>query len=236
MWIDSLELRTHQLAAMLDFYSQTLELPVLEQTQDQFTVQAGDTTVTFVQSNEPALPCHYAFNVPEGSFADSKQWLESRIPLLTDADGQDEFHSQGWNADMVYYSDPDGNIGELVARHTLPESYQTRSTSNPILNVSEIGIAVEDVPAFVTELESVAGLLPYSQSTDATFTPVGDEYGLFIVVKRERLWFPNRVLPAHAVPLTVRFRVGSDGEATKFELSGQPYKLRAFLVNRSRRK
>jgi catechol 2,3-dioxygenase-like lactoylglutathione lyase family enzyme len=228
MWIESLELYTRQLAPMLDFYSKILELSVLEQKPERFVVSAGETMLTFSQAQTDAIsPCHYAFNIPEAAFGEAKHWLQQRVPLLTDGQGTDEFHSENWNAHLIYYADSDGNIGEFSARHTLPGSNTPRSTSNPILRVAEIGIAVDDVPDFVGELERVSGLLPYRQNVESTFTAVGDENGLFIVVKTGRMWFPNQVLAAQPVPLNVMFKAQAAETSSRFELSGPPYTLSA---------
>jgi catechol-2,3-dioxygenase len=227
MLIESLQLYTHQFGAMLDFYTRTLELPLIGQKDEQFTVSAGATALTFLQAfNGDVSPCHYAINIPEASFSESKRWLQSRTPLLTSADGKEEFYSENWNAHLLYYADPDGNIGELTARHTLPSSNDTRSTGNPILSVAEIGIAVDDVPAFVADLSDKTGLFPYRQDVEPTFTAVGDEHGLFIAVKAGRTWLPNNVVAAKPMPLQVRFRVSSAESPQLYELTGLPYTVR----------
>src|SRR6266498_88265 len=54
------------------------------------------------------------------------------------------------------------------------------------------------------------------------FTPVGDENGLLIVVKRGRLWFPEARIAATDAPLMVRI---SDQNATHYRIVGPPYRL-----------
>lgn len=227
MQIKSLELYTRQLRVMLDFYANILELPVLEQSQNQFTVQAGQSDLTFVQKDDSTLyPCHYAFNIPEASLAASKQWLQARVLLLIDAEGRDEFYSENWNAHLIYYTDPDGNIGEFTARHDFIKSNEPRSTSHPVISLAEIGITVDDVPKFVADVESETGLLPYRQQVDPNFTAVGDENGSLIVVKTGRTWFPTNRIAAQPVRLRVSFTVQSTNISSQhFKIVGIPYKL-----------
>ena len=42
------------------------------------------------------------------------------------------------------------------------------------------------------------------------FTPVGDEQGLFVVVKRGRMWFPDTGKAAELLPITVTTQVGTE--------------------------
>lgn len=58
----------------------------------------------------------------------------------------------------------------------------------------------------------VRGYLIYDGAGSDTFTALGDEHGLFIIVKRGRIWFPDTGIPAELVPLKVAVSV--DGGAT----------------------
>jgi hypothetical protein len=53
--------------------------------------------------------------------------------------------------------------------------------------VCEIGLVTNDVLSTVNELQQI-GLGRWGEVSD-TFAPVGDVYGLFIVVKKDRTWF-----------------------------------------------
>jgi hypothetical protein len=91
--------------------------------------------------------------VPEDRFAEAKAWPEERVPLL-ERDGLDEFRlGVPWNSQSVYFAGPDGILLELIARHDLPAVASSgRFSSADLLRISEIGLAVPDVPAAVATL------------------------------------------------------------------------------------
>ena len=55
-----------------------------------------------------------------------------------------------------------------------------------------------------------------------TFTPIGDEDGLFILPVENRIWIPNTGVPARM--LSVKVDVEVNGK--EFKLSGVPYEVR----------
>lgn len=198
MNIEALTLHARDLTAQRAFYAGVLGLPVVED-GTSLALRVGSTLLRFVPG-EPGGPSHFAFNVPEDRFAGARAWLEERVPLLADPAGETSFHSDSWKADMVYFRDADGNILELIARHTLPAAPGTGFGAADLLCVSELGLVVPDVPGAVRDLQERFGLPVYHEGSP-TFTPLGDEEGLLIVVQAGRGWFPvgdpARPLPFH---------------------------------------
>lgn len=171
---------------------------------DFVTLAAGETRWTLAQST-PAPPAvaHFAFNVPENLFAEAVAWLQERVSLLASADGSETlFNFASWNAHAVYFTDPDGNIAELIARHNLASS---RREHFAILGMSEIGLVTDDVPGTVAQLG-----LPLYQQGGPSFQPVGDEEGLLIVVQRNRPWYPDNRHTAQPVPFSVTLPGGRE--------------------------
>src|SRR6266571_7594606 len=80
---------------------------------------------------------HFAFNIPENQFPAGKAWLAERVELWTD-NGRDEFYSESWNAHVVYFHDPDGNVGELIARHNLNNASDVPFGADSLLELSEV--------------------------------------------------------------------------------------------------
>jgi len=203
MHILHLQLATTALEQQHAFYTQVFGFPVISTTADAITLQVGASQLTWTQATDP-LPgsYHFAFNIPTNQFAAAKRWLHQQVGLLTDATGADEFYSEDWNADMLYFSDPAGNIMELIARHTLANASELPFSRPSILNISEIGVAAEDVPHEVAVIRHQTGAPIYNEPGSDTFTPVGDEHGLLIVVQRGRVWFPDTGKPAEHLPIT----------------------------------
>src|SRR5215204_2339390 len=207
MNITYLELPTKDLQAQKDFYSNVLELPV-NLSAEKLEVIIGTTTLVFTEAlSDFDGAYHFAFNIPENHFGTAKRWISNRILLLHDEAGKDEFESESWNSHSVYFKDAAGNVLEFIARHNLKNAVSGEFDSHQILNVSEIGLPSEDVIAFANELCAKLGLSVFKQEPNATFTPVGDDHGLFILPIQNRIWIPNSGVPAKLLPVKVTMDV-----------------------------
>jgi len=223
MNITGLELLSRDLQAQMDFYANTLGLPV-RLTSAGLEVKAGRTDILFTQAS-PDFDggYHFAFNIPENQFRAAKEWISSRIPLLCDESGRDEFASENWNSHSIYFKDAAGNVLEFIARHDLQDAVAGDFDSQQILNVSEIGLPSEDVVTFANELCTRLGLSVFRQQRNETFTPVGDDNGLFILPIKDRIWIPNSGVPARLLPVKVRGEANGKG----WEVRGVPYQIMA---------
>jgi catechol-2,3-dioxygenase len=219
--IRKLELLTADLQAQKDFYSNVLELPV-ELTSSGLTITAGTTEILF--SGAPSgfeAAYHFAFNIPENQFHAARKWISARIPLLKDKSGKEDFASDNWNSDSIYFSDSAGNVLELIARHNLKNATDKDFDRSQILNVSEIGLPSENVIELAEQLCTRLGLSVYKQEPNETFTPVGDENGLFILPIKDRIWMPDSGVPARMLPV----RVQGNSNGADWEVRGVPYKI-----------
>ncbi len=201
MKIENLILQTNHLTEMVEFYTSVLELKQIGSLTASVVLQAGYTRLQFCQAQTGINPLyHFAFNIPPNLYAQAKVWLEERFDLVKGKQGQVEFDFSNWDAHGLYFYDPVGNILEFIARDMLPPAKEKFFTSSHILSVSEVGIVVEDVLTTITQIEQVTGLQPYREQTD-TFTAMGDEHGLLIVVEKLREWYPNTGLKAETMDL-----------------------------------
>jgi hypothetical protein len=134
-------------------------------------------------------PHHFAFHV-----ADLEPW-KTRLDVTEEHD----FSSWG-GAHAVYFRDPEDNVVELIAR---PQAHLE-------LALAEVGLPVEDVPAAVDALRQAFDLPVYREAGE-TFTPLGDDDGLLILVRTGRGWFPYDV-PAPNAPVIVTIAGARSGE------------------------
>jgi len=223
MNITGLELLSRDLPAQKDFYANVLELPTAL-TSAGLEVKAGRTDILFTQA--PADfdgAYHFAFNIPNNQFHAAKEWVSSRLPLLCDESGRVEFASENWNSHSVYFKDAAGNVLEFIARHNLQDAVDGDFDSRHILNVSEIGLPSEDVVTFANELCTRLSLSVFRQQRNETFTPVGDDNGLFILPIKDRIWIPNSGVPARLLPVKVR----GEANGQSWEVRGVPYQIMA---------
>ena len=71
------------LAELKKFYTSLLEFPLVAEQAGKFTIQAGDTTITFNQTNEKTTTpfYHFAFNNPENKIFKARDWQLKRNSL-----------------------------------------------------------------------------------------------------------------------------------------------------------
>ena len=220
MRIEELQLPADNLPAQTDFYANLFGLPVVSQSDDRVTFQAGDSLLTFEQA--PAGWdgfYHFAFNIPENQFPEAQQWLSQRVTLLQDKNGRHTFSFAGWHAEAMYFYDAERNIVELIARHRLANAASRPFDARSLLSISEIGYPTNDVRQTVQMIctRLSAGIYDGAESDD--FTAIGDEEGLIIVVRQGRIWFPDTGKAAQLGPFTVQVR----------DVTGQRHSVQAMV-------
>ena len=182
---------------MKTFYGKTLDLRIMDEKADRFSVEAGETRLTFITSTEAdggrAPFYHFAFTIPENKILQALEWQKARTPLLAIPQRQraagypDEVVDYShWNAHAIFFLDPAGNVVEYIARHDLKNGNSAKFDWADLLYISEIGLVVDDVPAVAGKVREIASM-PQYKSGDPAFTAVGDEWGLVLVMKRGRV-------------------------------------------------
>ncbi len=212
-------LYTSKIKEQLHFYSTILEFPILEKNSSQFKIKIGASILTFKEVKNNIEPFyHYAINIPSNKYQKAKKWLLERTPLLLDDNtGDDLQYFDFWDAHAMYFKDPSGNIGELIARHTLKNDRNGEFSISDLLCISEIGVPVEDPIDFAAKLKSTYGLNNYGSSMF-----VGDEYGLFVIPTINRPWFPENIQKAEVYPTEIQV---SDKDVSPFKYENYPYKI-----------
>lgn len=219
MLIQSVTLSTSSTAALRTFYSAVLGLECTGP-PERLSISVGASQLIYRQDANFQGFYHLAFEIPRNLSAAAQEWLTQRVPLLPDAEGNVAFEpSENWNTRNLYFADPAGNILELIARFDRPTDQPGPFDSGHLLNISEVGLVVPDVPGAVAELGSTYGLRPFNGQSD-TFTAVGGHDGMLIVVPEGRGWFPIDQA-AVASPLRVEF---ADGAVTRIVSSSTPFK------------
>jgi catechol-2,3-dioxygenase len=221
MNITRLELCAKDLQAQRDYYSKILDLPV-DLSAEKLEVTVDKTLLVFTQASTDFNGAyHFAFNIPENQFHASKEWLGRRTPVLHDNSGKEEFESESWNSQSIYFADAAGNILEFIARHNLKNAVDGEFDGSQILNMSEIGLPSEDVIVFANEICTRLGLSVFKQEPAETFTAVGDDNGLFILPVKDRIWMPDSGVPAKLLPVKVQCEINGK----PWEVRGMPYEL-----------
>lgn len=189
-------LRTRKLDALREFYMSMLNLPVASDGAEQIAFDAGATRLEFIHDDAVESPLyHFAFNIPENQIESCMAWAEKRMELVINpGTGRKLVHFPNWNAHSIYFWDPSGNLVEFIARHTLRNARDGEFDSRrDVLCISEVGVVTRDVAGVDAKLTETLGLQRYVPPADGKlpndFRAMGDENGLFIVVRRNRRWF-----------------------------------------------
>jgi hypothetical protein len=231
----SLELQTGApIGDMKAFYGKTLDLAILEEKADRFTIEAGESRITFVSSADivdgRSPFYHFAFNIPENKILKALEWQKARTPMLPIPERNraagfppEVVDYSHWNAHSIFFLDPAGNVVEYIARHDLKNADSNAFSWTDILYASEIGLIVDDVEATAARLADVADVAQYKGASDQ-FTAMGDEYGLLLVMKRGRVVDftsnPHNGVRVYRTGVTVR-----GPKTTTYKFADYPYQL-----------
>ena len=211
MHIKEIILYSPDIKTLKFFYSEILELPVYYKSENKISLAAGNSLLTFIKGSKRKRPFyHFAFNVPSDKFKEAKEWITSSGISLISLNGEDEFDFKSWNAHSIYFYDPADNIVELISRHGLKKEDTEKYYGDLILNISEIGLPVLDVKTAIEKINNISGI-PFYSGDDKSFAAMGDEHGLFIIVKEGRKWFPD-CHNAKVFPLTVVIQSDNNNE------------------------
>lgn len=115
----------------------------------------------------------------------------------------DQVTHQAWNAQSFYFYDPAGNVVEFIARYNLPNHTSGVFDSHDLLNVSEIGLVVDDVFLTIDAIKYSLGEKIWKEKSD-TFAAMEDDNGLLIIAKLGRIWLlTDKPAEAHPIAVTI---------------------------------
>jgi catechol-2,3-dioxygenase len=192
MKLQHIQIQTNNIQETTSFYQDILELPIIEKTTDSVTIQAGNSTLKFIENPQFKSIHHFAFNIPENKLDEAIDWCKSKVDLIFIEDQKVITNFENWNANAVYFYDNNGNLLEFIARHDLNNAQTEAFSSKSILNISEIGIVNENPLELGKQLIVKHGLEFFSKNANSEFfAAVGDDEGLLILVHPKRNWYPT---------------------------------------------
>jgi len=210
MQITNVSVRVRNTREAGDFYAGVLGLDVA-QGPNGVVVTLGTTRLELVQDSVAAGDHHFAITIPSNKFNEAKTWIQQRTVLLGTPEA-DEFEcATAWNAHSLYFAGPERSVLEFIIRRDLDNSAVNPFTSADLLGISEVGVAVADVPAVVATLTDDARIAPYGDAQGGTFASVGDVNGMLILVAPGRTWFPTASCRAEESPVNITAIGGRPG-------------------------
>jgi len=179
-------LHTNQLNELKDFYQNTLDMLVVDETLDFFTLQIGKSVLTFKESHLPAT-YHFAFNIPGNHMSEAKKWLQARVKLNQE-DGNDEIYYKSFDADAIYFDDPAGNVVEFIGRRT--KYSEADFTISSLLDISEMSITTPHVLEVAEKIQELGVTSRNHESVEADSLNFLGKYDTYmILVPPKRRWY-----------------------------------------------
>jgi catechol 2,3-dioxygenase-like lactoylglutathione lyase family enzyme len=216
MLIKKLQLLTDDLEGTEKFYTQVLGLSVIQKTDKQLTLLAGQTEVSFHPSHQQQPRYHFAFNIPCNQIEEALSWIKNKVQVLDIEPNEPIADFKNWNAKAFYFLDNNENILEFIARNDLYNASAAPFGARSILSVSEIGIVGDEVGEQCRQLIETYGVGYFAkQPPMPNFAALGDDSGLFIVVPDGRDWYPTKI---PAAKHWVRIDLEVDGQHKVLEL------------------
>jgi catechol 2,3-dioxygenase-like lactoylglutathione lyase family enzyme len=221
--IHRVELASADLPAQARFWGETLALP-LQEAADGVAVRLRRSTIVFGPAEAGEDPrYHFAINVPGGRTEEALAWLEERVEVLPLENGEVVVRFEWIGGDSLYFHDAGGNVVELMVREEFTEDDGRPFGPGHLLEVTEIGIAAEDVPTTSEAVRRALGA-PVYWGGEEGLTAIGDATGAVLVSPRGRGWIPTG-LPAESAPTII---IADGSPAGRTEIPGGPYVVEAL--------
>jgi len=220
MKIRQLIIATPRLEAQKAFYTRVIGLAVGQEADGSASFSIGNSVLT-IREEEGATPYHFAFNIPAYDEEKALNWLKGRVGILTDQ-GKEIQDFSSWNARSVYFYDADKNIVEFIARRNLQNASAKPFSPGSLLEISEIGLAVNQIPPIYKLLKQLTGLTIFDGNL-ANFCAIGDDHGLLICVNFNRKsWYPTGDT---AFPSPFEMQMEAHGREFKLHYTGEELKV-----------
>lgn len=215
MKIKELEIFSINLEDTSTFYKDVFGLPLVNRDERSLIFKSGRTLLKFVESDVDKAMYHFAFNIPCNKIEEAVEFMSSRADLLNLQNDSVIADFTSWNAKAIYFYDNNRNIVELIARQDLNNASDKPFSGESILCISEIGIPASYPVQLSKNIHDQLGV-PYFEKSPGgdEFVAMGDDEGLFIIVKTGRHWYPTDV-PARKLHTRIKAVSGSQ----EFELT-----------------
>lgn len=224
--IIELNLRARRLNQNRFFWETLMGFTVIDAPSvGQYTLQVGNTKLTFRQSTLPPdleatfFPqYHFTISIPSNQIEACLEWVLSQkatnpatneevtIPIWKDYLNEAEIIRRNlYNSQSVFIQDPAGNIVELLARHDMNNTATGTFNNGMFIGISEVGIVTRDVRKTAALLKDTFGVEEVLGSSNS-FKPMGGATGLLKLIVPGKPWIPteNELAVDHEMELTIK--------------------------------
>jgi catechol-2,3-dioxygenase len=188
--------------ASFHFWTEELGLDYTPLANGSFGLKLGSSQLVLKPVYYGAPKYHFAINIPSNQIENALDWLINKdgkypdgpknpVKIWTDSEsGPQIIRRDLYNAHSVYFSDPAGNVIELIAKHELNNQQPGPFNKSMFLNISEVSVVTKDIRKAAELLENNFGVKQLEGST-SSFKPVGGLNGYLVLIVPGRPLGPN---------------------------------------------
>lgn len=192
MEIKEIVIQTDDLKGTENFYANVLGFELIKKEQNTIAFLAGNSILSFIKSTNLNPNYHFAFNIPKNKLNEATIWLNSKVNLLLNDENEIITDFGDWNAKAIYFYDNNNNIVEFITRFDLTNETEKKFDASSVLSISEIGIVANDPMKLASQIMDKNHLNYFEKGKQSeNFISIGDDNGLFIIVKNDRKWYPT---------------------------------------------
>jgi len=189
MIIKELTLFTNNIKNQKHFYNHVLNFEQLIDSSEKISFKTGTSTLTF-KYKQDFKPSHVEFNISSGTINEALIWLKKRTNVIT-YNNQYITNFLSWKAKAIYFYDADNNIIEFIERERLGIKSNSVFTTNSILSIGEMAIAIHNIEAVYNAINALKPISIFDGNF-FRFCALGNDEGLFILIdKNKKKWYPT---------------------------------------------
>ncbi|MCF8304348.1 MAG: hypothetical protein K9I94_13815 [Bacteroidales bacterium] len=209
MKLQRIELLTEELELVRSFYSNQLGVEEVKDDEGIAAFNIGNSILAFRQSSLFEKPYyHFAIQIPENKIEEAAEWVSKRTELIINENNKSITDFPNWNAHSVYFTDPAGNVVELIAHHNYKNDDHKPLDQKGLLKLSEIGLPVKDIKSTHDQLQKLTQVSKWYGDFE-NFCATGSELGLFIMVDQaSKRWYPT---DKRAKPFPFKAEIENEG-------------------------
>lgn len=201
MRIRELHLFTNDLEKTKSFYNTIFSFDIIDEKDDQFSVQIGWTKLSFIKSTQNSI-YHFSFLVPKNQFEHAFNWMKNKVEILYTEPNHQFATFENWNAKSFYFYDGAGNLAEIITHYNLDYEPNTEFNHTSILGISEIGLPTTSIKT-INEILEEKTTSKFWKGDEKTFGTNGSDEGKILLPNYfiKKTWFPTDLM-IHPTPFT----------------------------------
>ncbi|MBO6211503.1 glyoxalase [Algoriella sp.] len=191
MKIIELELKTNKLNENKQFFTQILELDLIENSENYFSIQIGWTKLKFIISDQENI-YHYSFLIPKNQLQNAYNWMKNKVEILETEKNNVFSNFEAWNAKSFYFYDGSNNLAEMIIHANLDNESNQSFDASSILGISEIGLPTLEIEEINQQIEDVTNSKFWKGDFDAFGTNGSDEGKILLPnYNIKKTWYPT---------------------------------------------